>query len=255
MELQTAPGVALLSRRSLVLAAALAPVMRSLGASEVQEEPRVVDPPGPMSSELRERLLVAKEALEAKTSTTSDLLADPVWSELRPYTEFRELIRDHATASKTFIAPRGEPGERLIVAGRVLDQKDAPREKVLVYAYHTSAKGWYSDKAPHIGGNSGDTKHARLFGYCRTDAEGRFELDTIRPAGYPRSDLPQHIHFALTGEDKSDDGGEIWFDDDPRLTAEQRAKSVQESCTIVTPRRGEDKVWRCEAVLRLKRAK
>jgi len=49
MELQTAPGVALLSRRSLVLAAALAPVLRSLGAIRVQEEPRFVDPPGPLS--------------------------------------------------------------------------------------------------------------------------------------------------------------------------------------------------------------
>ena len=197
----------------------------------------------------------AKEALERKTSTTNDLLGDPAWSELRPYTEFRELIRDHAAASKACLTPRGEAGERLSMIGRVLDEKDAPRDKVLVYAYQTSAKGWYSDKAPHVSGNSGDFKHARLFGYCRTDAEGRFELESVRPGGYPRSTLPQHIHFELKGDDRATSVGEIWFDDDPRLTPEERAKSVQELCTIVTPRRGEDGAWRCEAALRLRREK
>ena len=114
-----------------------------------------------------------------------------------------------------------------------VDRGGAPVADALVYAYHTSAKGWYSDKGAHIRASSGDVKHARLFGYVRTDEHGRAELRTIRPAGYPRSELPSHIHLGLTVDGKGIGVGEVRFADDPRMTETMRRQSVREGDVIV----------------------
>lgn len=104
----------------------------------------------------------------------------------------------------------------------------------LVYFYHTSDKGWYSDTAPHILMNEGDMGHARLFGYLKTDSKGQFEFETIRPKGYPNSDLPAHIHLMVWKDDQVVAGlpNELQFDDDPRLTPDRRSRSLREGNLI-----------------------
>jgi protocatechuate 3,4-dioxygenase beta subunit len=217
-----------------------------------EEEPRFVDPPGPLPSALKTRLDAMRAALASGKTTTDDVLREPTSNELRPYTEFRELIRDHANAAKTVLVPSDEPGDPLIVRLRVDDGSGAARANVRVYAYQTSAKGWYAAAAPHVGGIAGDVKHARLFGYCRTDGEGWVELTTIRPGGYPRSTLPQHIHVGLDGERDETGGGEVLFDDDPRLTGEVRARAVSEGGVVATLARSEG-VQRCAVTFVLRR--
>ncbi|HEV1996123.1 MAG TPA: hypothetical protein VGR03_17450, partial [Candidatus Acidoferrum sp.] len=90
------------------------------------------------------------------------------------------------------IVPSGEPGEPLVVAGRVF----APDGQhivagVVVYAYNTDKDGYYSP--------DGKVGHPRIKGYMKTDAEGRFELHTIRPGRYPGMHIPAHVHFNLWG--------------------------------------------------------
>jgi protocatechuate 3,4-dioxygenase beta subunit len=46
--------------------------------------------------------------------------------------------------------------------------------------------------------NEGDRRHARLFGYLRTDENGKFEFSTVKPKGYPNSTLPAHIHIEIS---------------------------------------------------------
>jgi protocatechuate 3,4-dioxygenase beta subunit len=69
----------------------------------------------------------------------------------------------------------------------------------------------------------------------RTDEDGRFELHTIRPAGYPNSDLPAHIHVEIepAASNSRTLVTEIQFDNDPRLTAEWRERSRKEGFRIV----------------------
>ncbi len=153
----------------------------------------------------------------------------------------------------TVLVPRGEPGDPLRVIGRVVDGEEKPLAGVLVYAYQTSARGWYAADAPHVSGPSGDEGHARLFGYCRTDDGGRFELATVRPGGYPRSSLPSHIHVELTGPDVAARVTEIRFEDDPRLTAEEREASLRAGFAIVPVERGSDGL-RCSVEFALERA-
>jgi len=35
------------------------------------------------------------------------------------------------------------------------------------------------------------------FGYAKTDTSGKFEIHTVKPSGYPQSELPAHIHVEV----------------------------------------------------------
>ncbi|MFN0244647.1 MAG: hypothetical protein ACKVWV_17310 [Planctomycetota bacterium] len=222
------------------------------GAGCAQPAPRSTPPPGPETEETRASLDEARRQLAARADAVSDVLCSARFMPIHDRTEFRELVRDHAPASRITMASGDEPGERMVVFGEVREKDGTPAKNALVYLYHTSAKGWYSDKAAHISGNSGDTKHARLFGYVRTNGDGRFEVRTIRPAGYPETDLPAHIHFTIHVDRDRSLGGEIQFDDDPRLTPEWRARSKHEGTTIVPVERvkGGEQVVRATFTLR-----
>ena len=117
------------------------------------------------------------------------------------------------------IAPPGEPGAPLRIDGVVRDRGGRPVAGVIVYAYHTDNRGYYPRST---------TRHGRLRGWARSDGEGRYRFDTIRPAGYPGTDLPQHIHMHIIEPGRGTYWiGDINFDDDPRLTdAERRAHAT-----------------------------
>jgi len=102
-----------------------------------------------------------------------------------------------------------------------------------------SAQGWYAADKPHVGGNSGDQRHARLFGYVKTDKEGKFELHTIKPAGYPKSDLPAHIHVHVEAVGYRCFVTEFLFDDDERLVGKIRENSIRNNLMIAKPEKAE----------------
>ena len=146
-----------------------------------------------------------------------------------------------------------EPGEPLVVSGTIRNQQGEPIKGALIYVYQTSAKGWYSDKAPHISGVAGDEKHARLFGYLTTNQDGQYELRTIRPAGYPHSNLPSHIHIEIevAGNEPRTFISEIQFEDDARLTREMRDRASRERLFIFPVKRDANGVQRVNADFRI----
>lgn len=172
--------------------------------------------------------------LQRKSFSASDILSDETYMYLHSKTEFRNLIKKHAPVGKITIVTSAEPGKRIKVKCSVADKDGKPYPNALVYAYQTSAKGWYSDTAAHILINEGDMRHARLFGYVFTDNNGNFELETIQPSGYPQSDLPAHIHLAMWKDGKYVPGvpGELLFDDDERLIPERKRRALNEGFLI-----------------------
>jgi protocatechuate 3,4-dioxygenase beta subunit len=88
----------------------------------------------------------------------------------------------------------------------------------------------------------------------RTDAEGRFELHTIRPGRYPGMRIPAHVHFNLWGAGYpvqwTDD---LRFDGDSYLSEAMKSESLAlgKFRTIRPLSRGKDGVYRCEFNLRL----
>ncbi|MBL7796898.1 MAG: heme-binding domain-containing protein [Saprospiraceae bacterium] len=93
------------------------------------------------------------------------------------------------------IAPDGEPGQRLVIKGYVY-KKDGktPCRGVLLYAYHTDATGAYTRKGDETGIRR---RHGRLHAWARTDAQGRYAIESIKPASYPKSNISAHIHAVV----------------------------------------------------------
>ncbi|MGC4034867.1 MAG: hypothetical protein QM764_02825 [Chitinophagaceae bacterium] len=166
--------------------------------------------------------------------TISAVLSDPQYVYLHSQTPFRLIVRKHAKAEKLKIVTANEPGRRITVKVKIEITEGKPLADALVYFYHTSDKGWYSDTAAHILIREGDMGHARLFGYAKTDAKGRIEFETIQPKGYPKSDFPGHIHVMVWKDDQVVAGipNELQFDDDIRMTPERRARSLREGNLI-----------------------
>ena len=110
------------------------------------------------------------------------------------------------------IAPLDEPGTPLVIHGRVLAQDTrTPVPDAVVFAYHTDRDGLYD--------NPGSPPHSwRLRGWSRTDREGRFEFETMRPGPYPASRVAAHVHFVVFASDARYGGGELRFEDDTFVT-------------------------------------
>ncbi len=173
--------------------------------------------------------------LENHSASVSTILSDKKYLSLHPQTSFRELVKKHSNDSTLIITTAGEPGKKIKVTGIVKDEAGQPVAGALVYLYQTDSRGWYAADAPHVGGNEGDIRHARLFGYVKTDQKGRFELHTIKPSGYPRSDLPAHIHIHFQADGYEPYGTEFLFDDDERLVGDIREQSVRNRFLISKP--------------------
>ena len=212
------PGIA------FVLVSLLVPAVHAQApAPPVVAESDLTTPRADEDRELAPLLAKARKAAE-DGATGATLLGDKEFSALRELAAFHRLVRDRAAGSEVSLLPPGEPGQPLVVRGAVKDQQGKPVVDALVYAYQTSQKGWYSDRAPHFRGMDANELHARLFGYVRTDAAGQFVLHTIRPGGYPNSPTPEHIHLHIDLGKQNLFVGGVVFDDDARLTREMRAQ-------------------------------
>ncbi len=141
----------------------------------------------------------------------ADALREPQLEILRQNPESRNQLRDllHEFARQwqvTIVTP-DEPGEPLIVTGTIRNDAGEPISDALVYVYHTDSHGIYS-----MEGNA----NPRLFAFMRTDAKGRYEYRTIRPARYPNSNVEQHVHYQVSAAGYEDTNARLGFSDDPR---------------------------------------
>ncbi|MFY0613679.1 MAG: protocatechuate 3,4-dioxygenase subunit beta [Hyphomicrobiaceae bacterium] len=97
----------------------------------------------------------------------------------------------------------GEPlGERIIVAGRVLDEDGRPQPNTLIEIWQANAAGRYIDTVDNH--NAPIDRNFVGGGRCVTDDQGRYEFVTIKPGAYPWGNhangwRPQHIHYSLFG--------------------------------------------------------
>ena len=139
-------------------------------------------------------------------------LASPLFGDLPIGPGDDDLTRQHA----------GEPlGERIVVAGRVLDEDGRPVPDTLVELWQCNAAGRYHHPV--------DDHDAPLDPYFRgggrvlTDADGRYRFTTIKPGAYPWRNhanawRPAHIHFSVFGQTMLERlVTQMYFPDDPLL--------------------------------------
>ncbi|HEU5164108.1 MAG TPA: hypothetical protein VFU29_01140 [Chitinophagaceae bacterium] len=169
----------------------------------------------------------------------SQILTDKKYDAVHPETSFREIIEKYCKAETISIATDTIPGKKIKVIGTVKNSEGKPIADALVYLYHTDSRGWYAANAPHVSMNEGDMRHARLFGYVKTDKNGMFDLHTIKPSGYPKSDLPAHIHVHVSANGYQSYVTEFFFDDDERLVGKIRENSIRNDFMISKPEKTE----------------
>ena len=128
-------------------------------------------------------------------------------------------------AATAVLIPAGEPGEPLIVEGRVLCKDGKPVADTPVYLYHTDIQGYYSASGKDE--RNAGARNSRLRGDLRTDAEGRYQFRTIKPGQYPGSGPPAHIHYEITPGKQPMQGFELIFEGDSRLTPEIRQRAAK----------------------------
>jgi len=98
---------------------------------------------------------------------------------------------------------KGQPlGERIIVHGRLLDEKGRPVPDSLIEIWQANSTGRYM----HVRDQHDAPLDPNFFGAgrCMTDSEGRYRFITIKPGAYPWGNHPNawrpaHIHFSLFG--------------------------------------------------------
>ena len=165
----------------------------------------------------------------------SEVLTNKKYLSIHPDSGFRELIEKFSSDKVLAIAPADEPGKKIKVIGTVKNESGKAIAGALVYLYQTDSKGWYAADAPHVQMFEGDMRHARLFGYVKTNNQGQFELHTIKPSGYPKSDLPAHIHVHVTANGYNPFVNEFLFDDDERLVGTIRTNAQRNQFIISKP--------------------
>ena len=151
-------------------------------------------------------------------------LAAPVYGDLPVGEADCDLTRHHA----------GEPlGERIIVAGQVIDEDGRPVPHTLVEIWQANAAGRYfhaiDDHPAPLDPNFTGA------GRAVTDAEGRYRFVTIKPGAYPWRNHPNawrpaHIHFSLFGHSfESRLVTQMYFPNDPLFPHDPILQSIPDA--------------------------
>lgn len=191
---------------------------------------------------------LAHDASASDDRDPFDALPKSAWERARN----NGLIMIHRPApanlsSRTSIVRHDEPGQPLMIEGQVFAPDGTkPVEGATVYAYNTDAQGYY--------GVDHKEYPPRLYGWMKTDAEGRFDLRTILPGHYPGMHVPAHVHFTVWGAGYPPQWvEELRFEGDQYITPEMlaKAKGSGEFSSIRPLTRTEDKVLHCRFKIRL----
>lgn len=141
------------------------------------------------------------------------------------------------------LAPKNEPGERLVLEGTVFrPDGHTPAGGIVLYVHQTDASGRYSRGS---GASAWSRRHGLLRGWLMTGPDGRYRIDTVRPGHYPGRRSPAHIHMFI------DDGrgapywiDDVVFADDPLVDAAYKAQmSMRGGSGIVAATRTQNTAW------------
>lgn len=119
------------------------------------------------------------------------------------------------------LTPPLEPGDAMVLTGQVMAADGrTPVGGAELYVYQTDIHGYYS-------GRTTRSDNPRIRGTLVTDAEGRYEVRSIRPGAYPERGVPAHVHFVVRLSDGAEQRFEMHFEGDPLLSEGRVERSRQ----------------------------
>lgn len=124
--------------------------------------------------------------------------------------------------------------QKLLLTGTVyqVDGK-TPAKDVVLYVYHTDPSGIYPRQENDKGWAQ---RHGYIRGWIRTNEKGEYRFYTFRPASYPNSTQPQHVHITVKEPDKNEYYiDEFLFADDPHLPKENNNRNPRGGNGVVQP--------------------
>ena len=135
---------------------------------------------------------------------------------------------------RTVIAHADEPGQRLFIAGRILQSDcETPIAGAMIEIWHANDVGCYSINLDCITGNP-DNDYFNLRGKMYSNQSGQYAFETILPGYY--GNRPRHIHIKITTPSNEVLISQIYFsndvfcDTDPWCqNADDRIVSLQEN--------------------------
>lgn len=137
--------------------------------------------------------------------------------------------------------PEEPHGQRIIVAGRVLDADGRPVSGALIEIWQANAAGRYD----HMKDDHAAPLDPNFTGAGRTitDAAGGYQFTTIKPGAYPWRNhdnawRPAHIHFSVFGTMfRTRLVTQMYFPDDPLLAYDPICQSIRDErarCRLIS---------------------
>jgi protocatechuate 3,4-dioxygenase beta subunit len=126
-------------------------------------------------------------------------------------------------------------GPKIEVSGAIYKRDGrTPAEEVILYVYHTDQKGVYPTRGDE---KDWGRRHGYLRTWLKTNAHGQYKFYTLRPASYPGTTNPAHIHATIKEPGKQPYYIDAYlFDDDPFLLQKERASQQKRGGNgILTP--------------------
>ena len=110
---------------------------------------------------------------------------------------------------------------RLKITGKVFKKVgETPAANTILYIYHTNRKGVYE---PSTQPKGWEKRHGQHRGWLKTKNDGTFTFYTFRPASYPNTQEPEHIHIYVKEPNTVPYYLDSYvFESDPKLTTKEK---------------------------------
>ena len=135
-----------------------------------------------------------------------------------------------------------ENNPKIKITGTVF-KKDGktPAENIILYIYHTDRNGIYKPSKNPVGW---EKTHGQYRNWLKTDKSGEFTFYTFRPAHYPDTQEPEHIHIYVKEPNTIPYYIDSYlFESDPLLTEDKKQSQKNRGGSGIIQLKMENGIW------------